>query len=102
MGCTRVVVWLVSCVCVGVSTVEGDGLVWVGRCASGRCRCVYVSSSKVLWVWGGVLLFVVMVWDGVYVFLARCVACWPGEGVPVISPLSVLFAVVDPYVVGVL
>ncbi len=102
MGCARFVTCPLSCVCVGVSAVEGDGLVWVGRCAWGRCWCVYVSSLEVLWVWGGVLLFVVMVWDRVHVFVARCVVCWPGEGVPVISPLIVFFAVVDPSMVGVL
>ena len=48
------------------------------------------------------LLFVAMMWDGVYVLVARCVACWPGEGVPVISPLSVFFVAVDPSMVGVL
>ena len=40
------------------------------------------------------LLFVAMVWVGVYVFLAWFVA-WPGEGVPVISHFSAFFATVD-------
>jgi len=102
MGCSRVVVWTMSCVRVDVSAVEGDGLLWVGRCAAERCWCVYVSSSGVLWAWGGVLLFVAMVRDGVYMFVVLCVACWSGEGVPVISPLSAFFAAADPSMLGVL
>ena len=101
MGCVGFVVRSVSYVCDDVSIVEGGGLVWVGRCAGGRGWWVYVSLAWVLWVWGDVLLFVAMVWDGVYVFLARFVA-WPGEGVPVISPFSAFFAFVDPSMLCVL
>ena len=75
MGCARVVVWLVYCVCVDVSAVEGEcRVVGMGRCARGRCRCVYMFPAAMPWVWGGVFWFVVMAWDGMFVFVARCVA----------------------------
>ncbi len=75
MGCAGVVVWLVCCVCADVRAGDGIGwVVWMGRCAWGRCWCVYMFPATMPWVWGGVLWFVVWVWGVLLLCEARCVA----------------------------
>jgi hypothetical protein len=75
MCCVRFVIWPVYCVCGGVSAVEGDGRVgWMGRCAGGQYRCMRMPPVAMPWVWDGVFWFLVILCDGMLVFVARCVS----------------------------
>ena len=52
--------------------MEGGGRVgWMGRCAGGRYWCICMPPVAVSWVWDGAFWFVVVLCDGMFVFVAR-------------------------------